>query len=91
MRGAAAVDVDISSGDGVLVGHFNFIQALRALVNLLENALEFSRGGPVELTARRTGDQLLFHVKNRGIGIDPTEAERIFEALLSRFRLLAWK
>jgi two-component system sensor histidine kinase KdpD len=63
-----------------LVGRFDFTHALRILGNLLENALRYTAPGEaVELGVRRDGDTLLFTVADRGPGIPPAEAERIFQ------------
>jgi two-component system sensor histidine kinase KdpD len=72
-------------GDGkgsasVLVGRFDFVQALRALVNLIENADKYSPNGePIELGVERHGAELRFSVGDRGPGVLPAERERIFE------------
>lgn len=71
---------DRRAGDGVLVGRFDFVQALRALVNLIENADKYSPPGePIELGVERVGDELRFAVADRGPGVAAAERERIFE------------
>jgi signal transduction histidine kinase len=53
------------------------------LVNLLGNAVRHSRpGDPVRLRIEVTGDELLFHVIDRGPGIPPEDQERIFEPFI---------
>lgn len=65
---------------GVLVGRFDFVQALRSLVNLIENADKYSPNGePIELGVERQGNELRFSVVDRGPGVLPAERERIFE------------
>lgn len=69
-----------TGGAGVLVGRFDFVQALRALVNLIENAAKYSPDGePIELAVEREGSELRFRVSDRGSGVLPAERERIFE------------
>jgi len=73
-----------SAADGtsgpVLLGHFDFVQALRALVNLLDNADKYSPPeAPIELSVERKGDRLEFAVADRGPGVPEPERERIFE------------
>ena len=64
-----------------LYGTFDFVQTLRILVNLLENALRFTpAGGEVELAARREGAVLAFTVSDRGPGIIAAEQARVFGA-----------
>ncbi|HWC74593.1 MAG TPA: ATP-binding protein [Gemmatimonadales bacterium] len=63
------------------VGRFDFVQSLRILGNLVENALRFAPPETaVELEAMRRGDRLAFEVRDRGPGVDIAERERIFEA-----------
>jgi signal transduction histidine kinase len=53
---------------------------VRVLTNLLDNALKYSASGSsCELGARRANDQVELWVKDRGIGIDPQEIDRIFD------------
>jgi len=89
-RVAGAIDpkrIRVTSGasgngqaDPVLLGRFDFVQSLRALVNLLENADKYSPPGePIELTVSRAGEQLRFAVADRGPGVEATETSRIFE------------
>jgi two-component system, OmpR family, sensor histidine kinase KdpD len=74
------VDVSLPP-DTLLLGRFDFTQALRALVNLLENAAKYAPAGTVvEIAARREGDRLLVDVTDRGPGVPNAERERIFDA-----------
>lgn len=51
------------------------------LKNLLSNALRYSpvEAGPVELTAKRCGSELVFRVKDRGPGIPEQQVARLGE------------
>ncbi|HEX2780578.1 MAG TPA: ATP-binding protein [Gemmatimonadaceae bacterium] len=49
------------------------------LVNLLSNAAKFTEHGTVTLGARREGRQMLFFVRDTGIGISDENQARIFE------------
>jgi PAS domain S-box-containing protein len=52
----------------------------RVLINLLENAIKFSKTGTdIEIGARKEGDALEFWVKDSGPGIPPSDYKRIFE------------
>jgi two-component system sensor histidine kinase KdpD len=63
------------------VGRFDFVQSLRILGNLVENALRFAPpGSAVEVETTQDGPQLVFSVRDRGPGIDETERDRVFEA-----------
>ncbi len=56
----------------------------QALFNVLTNAIKFSMpGDEVRLTADSTTDTITISVADHGPGINPAEAERIFEAFYS--------
>jgi two-component system, OmpR family, sensor histidine kinase KdpD len=79
------VRASLAGGDPILVGRFDFVHALRVLVNLLENAHKYSpAGAPIELAAAREGDRLAFRVADRGPGIAPEEREHVFEPFTRR-------
>ena len=80
IRVAAHGTLGSSPGDPVLLGRFDFVQSLRALVNLLENAHKYSPPDePIDLSVTRAGDSLRFAVADRGPGVDVAEVARIFE------------
>lgn len=63
-----------------LAGHFDFVQSLRIVGNLIDNALRYTRpGGAVEVHVTREGSWLAIRVADRGPGIPAAERERIFE------------
>jgi signal transduction histidine kinase len=51
------------------------------LNNLLDNAVKYSPGAvkPVTVTLRADGDVVRLHVDDQGVGLGPTERERVFE------------
>ena len=78
LRGRA-IDIDLPPND-LLTGRFDLTNALRALVNLLENASKYSpAGSPITIRARQEGDRLRISVLDRGPGVPVEERERIFE------------
>jgi len=83
LRGMGAeqrIQVRLPPDGTLLVGRFDFVQALRSLVNLLENALRHSpEGDPIELEVSRSESDLVFRVKDRGEGIREADRQRIFE------------
>ena len=53
---------------------------VQAFVNLLGNAIKFSRrGGRIEFAAERSGSSVIFRVRDEGRGIPKDKLERIFE------------
>jgi CheY-like chemotaxis protein len=48
------------------------------LRNLVSNALKFTDSGEVRVSVNREGSELVFSVKDTGIGIAPEDQERIF-------------
>ncbi len=50
------------------------------IINLVDNGYNYTpAGGRVELRARRQGEELVVEVTDNGIGIPPTDHERVFE------------
>lgn len=80
LPGADAIDVRLPPGEVAPAGLFDFVHALRALVNLLDNALHYTPSTErVELALVLTPERLAFEVHDRGPGIVAAEADRIFE------------
>ena len=78
--GAKEIRVSLPASDRVVVGRFDFSHSLRALTNLLENALRHSpRRGTVDLEVGVEGDVLRFDVLDRGMGVTPEDRARLFE------------
>jgi two-component system, OmpR family, sensor histidine kinase KdpD len=75
-----AINAMIAGEDPLLIGYFDFGHALRALVNLIENALKHSpEAEPIDVTATRSADSVDIAVADRGPGIRPEDQERIFQ------------
>jgi two-component system, OmpR family, sensor histidine kinase KdpD len=75
----ADVRVSLPTGE-LILGRFDFVHTLRALVNLVENALKYSPPGtPVEIAVMRTNGFINFDVIDRGPGIPATRVTHMFE------------
>lgn len=83
--GEREVRVDLHPDEPLLLGRLDFVHSLRVLVNLLENAHKYAPAGtPIELSAAREGDRLVFRVADRGPGVPEDERERIFAPFYRR-------
>jgi signal transduction histidine kinase len=52
----------------------------QALVNLVDNAIKYSKpGGEVKISARTDDTQVIIEIKDNGIGISQADQQRIFE------------
>lgn len=79
-KGADRIRVDIDYSAPALVGMFDFVESLRILTNLLDNALVYSPlRSPVILSATRREDWLEISVADSGPGIPRSDTEQIFE------------
>ncbi|WP_276256764.1 PAS domain S-box protein [Halomontanus rarus] len=77
-------DADITAEDLPQV-YGDGSQLNQVFQNLLSNAIEYSGDEPprVHVGAERDGDQWIISVSDEGIGIDPADAERVFEVFQS--------
>jgi len=57
----------------------NRLYAVRALSQLLENAVKFTPEGSITLRMENSGDALCFIVEDTGIGIPTEQAAHIFD------------
>ncbi|WP_313523752.1 sensor histidine kinase KdpD [Shinella sp.] len=71
-----APDLPLIEGDNVLLG--------QVLFNLLDNAVKFGGEEPVNVYARRDGQDVLISVTDLGKGIPPAEIDRVFEKFYRR-------
>ncbi len=79
-HGAGRIDVRIDNDGTILTGEFDFTHTMRALTNLLENAVKYSPAdSPVVLRVWREEVLLYFAIEDRGPGVSPDEEERIFQ------------
>jgi two-component system sensor histidine kinase KdpD len=83
--GAKRLAVTLPPGDALLVGRFDFVQALRALGNLVENAGKYDRSdASIEVTALREGGDIAIRVADRGPGVSRADEGRLFEPFQRR-------
>jgi two-component system sensor histidine kinase KdpD len=71
--------ISLDDPANLLFARFDFVQSLRILANLVDNALKYAPDGtPVEVTCGVDDNQIVFRVADRGPGINPDERDRIF-------------
>lgn len=74
------INASLDEADEVLAGRFDFVQSLRIVTNLIENALKYS---PSATTVRVRGglenSQLVIRVADEGAEIPDADRERIFD------------
>ncbi len=76
---AENISVAVTGPRGLIV-YGNETQLATALANLVENALAYSSAGTtVTITVRRRAGSVLLSVTDQGIGIEPSDLDRIFE------------
>lgn len=83
--GEREIRVELHPGEPLLLARMDFVQSLRVLVNLLENAHKYAPAGtPIDLAVAAEGGRLAFRVADRGPGVPEDERERIFEPFYRR-------
>ncbi|MFZ1026037.1 MAG: HAMP domain-containing sensor histidine kinase [Limnoraphis robusta] len=70
----------LSYGNDLGLMHTDLSKLQKILHHLLENALKFTEGGEIELTACRQGDWIDFYLQDNGIGISVEQQHCLFEA-----------
>lgn len=76
---AARIETIIDYSQPALVGTFDFVQSLRVMTNLVDNALRCSRNARVTISVTQVNGSLSFQVADRGPGVPASERERIFD------------
>jgi signal transduction histidine kinase len=81
LRGTRDLDVQLEPEEPLPRLHTDRAKLAQILLNLLANAVKFTPdGGRIVLRARAIdGDRVAFAVEDTGIGIPPSELERVFE------------
>jgi two-component system sensor histidine kinase KdpD len=77
---AKRIETVIDYSQPPLVGTFDFVQSLRVMTNLVDNALRCSRDAVVTITVTQSNGVLSFQVADRGPGVPVSERERIFDS-----------
>ena len=78
--------VDCAADLGSLVMTTDSTRVKQCLLNLISNAMKFTRGGLVKLAVSRDGDQIVFAVSDTGIGMTPEQSARLFQPFIQADR-----
>jgi signal transduction histidine kinase len=77
-REGIALGLEVDPDIGVIEADERMLK--QVLFNLLSNALKFTaKGGHVDVSAHAVGDDVVFSVRDDGVGIAPADQARIFE------------
>ena len=74
--------VNVSVADGLPLVHVDKMRIVEVLVNLIENSVKYMGDQPhprLEIGYQSDEGQTIFFVKDNGIGIDPSQHDKIFE------------
>jgi two-component system sensor histidine kinase SenX3 len=74
-----AKDIDVVVHHNDLRIEADNAQLAMAVKNLVDNAVRYSEGGKVELSAEQSGELVVITVSDQGIGIPNDELPRVFE------------
>ncbi|MFC3815978.1 two-component system sensor histidine kinase CreC [Lysobacter sp. GCM10012299] len=81
-RAGVVLDADLESGLPAVQGDPFLLR--QALINLIENAVDFAPAGSrIELRLRRAGERQVLEVGDRGAGIPDYARDRVFERFYS--------
>jgi len=77
----SGVTLELKNEEALPIIEGDSTQLHRVFVNLLANALKFSKeGGRITITAQETDQDIIITVSDQGTGIDPNDMPYIFEA-----------
>lgn len=52
---------------------------LQAAINLMSNAIKYTRAGSVALRSRLVGEEVAFEVEDSGVGLSPEDCQKVFQ------------
>ena len=77
----SGIKLELQNEEALPVIEADSSQLHRVFVNLMDNALKFSKyGGKITITARETDQDIIVKFEDQGTGIDPGDLPFIFDA-----------
>lgn len=64
---------------GAVTGRWDRVRLEQVVSNVVENAIKYGPGKPVEIAVEGDEDHVWMTVRDHGVGIHPTQLDRIFE------------
>src|SRR6185503_10561867 len=74
-RGGSSIELDLAEG---VIGRWDRQKLDHVVYNLLQNAIKYGRGRPIQITVEALEERARLSVKDQGIGISTDDLERIF-------------
>ena len=74
------VKVEFEKDPALREAEGDVVKIEQILTNLLTNAIKFTKKGSIKVSARKSGDQIIFGVEDTGIGIPKNIIPHIFDA-----------
>ncbi len=74
--------VEVSVADAFPTVHVDRMRIVEVLVNLIENSINYMGDNPfpkIEIGYRADGEEAVFFVRDNGIGIEPSQHEKVFK------------
>jgi signal transduction histidine kinase len=63
----------------MVIGRWDRLRIEQVVENLLSNALKYGGAQPISVIVERNGEEARLTVRDRGIGIDAADQQRIFD------------
>jgi signal transduction histidine kinase/DNA-binding response OmpR family regulator len=77
-KNANTLQLEMPADIGVM--RVDMVKLKQSLINLLSNAAKFTKQGTVTLAVRRAGENVIFAVRDSGIGMSTEQIGRLFQA-----------
>ncbi|MDP2341741.1 MAG: ATP-binding protein [Deltaproteobacteria bacterium] len=76
---AAACDTTLQAPSSPVLGRWDRARVEQVVLNLLTNSMKYGRGRPIRCTVAAVDGRAIFSIRDEGMGIAPSDHERIFQ------------